>query len=362
MPTRTSWVSDSTCQAMPSLAEKRPGGQFAWTVTAATEMARKTPRYSAAVLTAAVAAVYANGLGNQFVFDDRSLVVENPALTRPDGLRRIFDMWTEDALILEGYRLCDEQEWDRAIEIGRRVVEMSPAEGEPHYHLACYRALAGKRAEALDDLRRSIELGYANVLIQSDPDLDFLRGDPEFDALVTAIEDRIRQARMPDSSVRVGLGVLGADGKRVSQEYLPAIPVMGASWRLNWDDGRWLSVDLAGGAGNGSFDVGYQIPATLGTGSIGVGAGYATLPRLFQAGIGLRADTLVLGRAFDPTQGVDRLNEIPEIYPHPVMDLQAEIVEQCLSDAIWTTVGIGSVYAIHAPTRYENIEVAREGE
>jgi tetratricopeptide (TPR) repeat protein len=47
---------------------------------------------AAVVLTAAVAAVYANGLGNRFVFDDRSLVVENPALTRPDGLRRIFDI------------------------------------------------------------------------------------------------------------------------------------------------------------------------------------------------------------------------------------------------------------------------------
>lgn len=134
--------------------------------------------------------------------------------------------------------------------------------------------------------------------------LDFRPVEYEDDVAKGAIEDRIRQARMPDSSVRVGLGVLGADGKRISDEYLPAIPVVSASWRLNWHDGRWLSVDLSGGAGDGSFTVGSEIPATLGAGSVGVGAGYATLPRLFQAGIGLRADTLVLARAFDPTQGV----------------------------------------------------------
>jgi tetratricopeptide (TPR) repeat protein len=60
-----------------------------------------------------------------------------------------------------------------------------------YYNLACFSALAGERALAIERLRRSLDLGFADLLINTDPDLDSLRGDPEFQAIVTAVEERL---------------------------------------------------------------------------------------------------------------------------------------------------------------------------
>jgi len=73
-------------------------------------------------------------------------------------LRRIFDMWKEWALVLEGYRLCEAGDWERAFAVGREAVALGPDKGEPHYHLACYFSKAGMRDEALKELRAAVEL------------------------------------------------------------------------------------------------------------------------------------------------------------------------------------------------------------
>ncbi|RME24711.1 MAG: hypothetical protein D6798_10575, partial [Deltaproteobacteria bacterium] len=48
-----------------------------------------------------------------------------------------------------------------------------------------------------------------------------------------------------------------------------------------------------------------SIPTDVAGTTVGVAAGYATAPRLVQAGIGLRADLLWLQRSFDPAQGLE---------------------------------------------------------
>jgi len=68
-------------------------------------------------------------------------------------LRRLFDMWQGWALILEGYTLCEEERWEEAIAIGRKAAALEPENGEPHYHLGCYFAKAGKRQEAMHELK-----------------------------------------------------------------------------------------------------------------------------------------------------------------------------------------------------------------
>ncbi len=87
-------------------------------------------------------------------------------------LRRIFNMWKEHALILEGYRLCEEEAWQKAFEVGRRAVAMSPSEGEPHYHLACYYSKAGMLEEALGELRKAVDLD-ASLARRAPDDTDF---------------------------------------------------------------------------------------------------------------------------------------------------------------------------------------------
>jgi tetratricopeptide (TPR) repeat protein len=70
-----------------------------------------------------------------------------------------------------------------------------------HYNLGCFRALSGSRSAALEDLRRSVELGFADVLIQTDPDLESLRGDPDFESILAEIEDRLRSRQQLSGSI-----------------------------------------------------------------------------------------------------------------------------------------------------------------
>jgi uncharacterized Ntn-hydrolase superfamily protein len=96
-------------------------------------------------------------------------------------LRRIFDMWKEWALVLEGYRLCDEGEWERAFATGREAIALNPDEGEPYYHLACYLSRAGRRVEALEQLRQAVALdGTLGPRAKLDPDFEQLYEDEEF--------------------------------------------------------------------------------------------------------------------------------------------------------------------------------------
>jgi len=96
-------------------------------------------------------------------------------------LRRIFDMWKEWALVLEGYRLCDEEDWEGAFEAGRAAVELNPTLGEPHYHLACYLSKAGMTREALEELATAVALDpKLGPRATADPDFEPLYEDTEF--------------------------------------------------------------------------------------------------------------------------------------------------------------------------------------
>ena len=96
-------------------------------------------------------------------------------------LRRIFDMWKEWALILEGYRLCEEEDWAGAIEAGRAAVELNPELGEPYYHLACYHSKAGMRSEALRELAKAVAKDASlGPRARLDTDFDSLYEDSEF--------------------------------------------------------------------------------------------------------------------------------------------------------------------------------------
>ena len=96
-------------------------------------------------------------------------------------LRRIFDMWKEWALILEGYRLCEEGEWERAYAVGREAIALTPANGEPYYHLACYFSKAGLRDEALENLRAAVDRDETlGPRARLDTDFEPLYEDPVF--------------------------------------------------------------------------------------------------------------------------------------------------------------------------------------
>lgn len=59
-----------------------------------------------------------------------------------------------------------------------------------YYNLSCTYALTGKKGEAIDNLRKSIEAGYFNYYhLLEDTDLDTLRNEDEFKQLVESIRE-----------------------------------------------------------------------------------------------------------------------------------------------------------------------------
>lgn len=69
--------------------------------------------------------------------------------------------------------------------VDRRLVHLIPENPTVHYNLACSLALCGEREAALDALEQAIGLGYADpAFLLQDRDLESLRAEPRFDALV----------------------------------------------------------------------------------------------------------------------------------------------------------------------------------
>jgi tetratricopeptide (TPR) repeat protein len=63
------------------------------------------------------------------------------------------------------------------------VVEKRPEDAEAHFNVACFAARAGRTDEAIEHLRKAVELNERiKELIATDEDLDSIREDPRFAA------------------------------------------------------------------------------------------------------------------------------------------------------------------------------------
>ncbi len=122
----------------------------------------------------------------------------------------------------------------------------------------------------------------------------------EDDVAKGTIDKKLKRARLPDSSFRLVSGAFAPLNGDVLNQYIPAMVMGGASWRLNWRDGRWLSVDLMGGGASSTITIPDLEPEPVAVGSalVGAGAGWSTAPRQWQAGVGIRLDMLYIGRSF----------------------------------------------------------------
>ncbi len=68
---------------------------------------------------------------------------------------------------------------------GRELVEANPQYPLPFYNLACCEALAGRKEDAVEHLRRAIELSEQfRDYAKGDSDLDAIRGEPEVKELL----------------------------------------------------------------------------------------------------------------------------------------------------------------------------------
>jgi tetratricopeptide (TPR) repeat protein len=82
--------------------------------------------------------------------------------------------------------LYAEGKYDEVIERGRATIEANPQYAMPIYNLACCEALAGRSADAIGHLQTALELAPEQLveLAKKDTDLDALRDEPGFQALI----------------------------------------------------------------------------------------------------------------------------------------------------------------------------------
>jgi hypothetical protein len=75
--------------------------------------------------------------------------------------------------------------YDEAADRGRELAESNPPYAAFFYNLACCESLAGRTGDAVDDLRRSIDLSDRfRFAAQEDADFDPIRNEPAFQELV----------------------------------------------------------------------------------------------------------------------------------------------------------------------------------
>jgi non-specific serine/threonine protein kinase/serine/threonine-protein kinase len=83
-------------------------------------------------------------------------------------------------------------QYQRAFEIRKEVFgPEAPALGWNLYDQACLLALDGNPSAALVKLQGALDTGWANARIFADDDLDSLRGDPQFEAIVEQVRSRL---------------------------------------------------------------------------------------------------------------------------------------------------------------------------
>jgi hypothetical protein len=82
---------------------------------------------------------------------------------------------------------------DRALEVRRQALGPEGAHvGQSLFFLGCLAAARGERDEALGLFRQAVDQGWAERwILDDDPDLLPLRGDPEFEAIVDEVKERI---------------------------------------------------------------------------------------------------------------------------------------------------------------------------
>jgi tetratricopeptide (TPR) repeat protein len=91
-----------------------------------------------------------------------------------------FEIWAPLAPLYEA------GEYAEAADRGRELIHAYPEYHALLYNVACCESLAGRTADAIEHLRRAIELSSSSAsLANKDSDFDPLRNDPEFDELVS---------------------------------------------------------------------------------------------------------------------------------------------------------------------------------
>jgi tetratricopeptide (TPR) repeat protein len=96
-----------------------------------------------------------------------------------------------DVLRVYGNLLIRRGRVKEGLEIDRRLVILRPRDPVAHYNIACSYCLLKKYDQALNSLRKAIELGYRDfAYLRRDHDLDAIKSDPRYKQLLREYEVR----------------------------------------------------------------------------------------------------------------------------------------------------------------------------
>lgn len=94
-----------------------------------------------------------------------------------------------EALKAHAKNLAVAKRHPEGLRVDRRITQLRPHDSLARYNLACSLALTLQYDEALAELRTAVELGYRDfTFMKQDRDLDAIRKDPRFRALVREFE------------------------------------------------------------------------------------------------------------------------------------------------------------------------------
>ena len=102
-----------------------------------------------------------------------------------DELMRLLSIQRSYSALFKASALREQGDLEGALGEARRAVEINPELPEALYDLACYYCLTGQKEQALETLRRAIDLAPRfKQMAKEDPDLECLRADESFEDLM----------------------------------------------------------------------------------------------------------------------------------------------------------------------------------
>jgi tetratricopeptide (TPR) repeat protein len=165
---------------------------------------------------------------------------------------------------------------DEAVTLWSKAVELRPDEPTDRYNLACALARSGDAAASIASLTAAAERGFSNsLLLESDADLESVRTDPAFAALVARVKaaDPVRQLDFwigtwdvyTTADVKVGQNIIEPrnKGRMLFEQWTDGRGWVGCSqnfydhgkkqWRQVWTDEAGAVIDYAGTWSDGAM-------------------------------------------------------------------------------------------------------------
>lgn len=101
------------------------------------------------------------------------------------ALASVASAQTEPQIEREMIQAYQAKNYDKALELGKKLIELDGKNATYPYNVACLYSLKGEGDNAIKSLQRAVELGFDNMeLLESDADLTAIRNRPEYKTIV----------------------------------------------------------------------------------------------------------------------------------------------------------------------------------